>query len=100
MVYIASMAFFHADPKRSWLHERPKDSGLSRTLVVFGWLLIIGSLGFLCKAWGWERGLAAWFLLLFIAPASSLLLSAFNRAACLPAGTLIAATGALGLVIS
>lgn len=90
-LYWACAAFYHADRKRSWvlaMRSSPRSRSAAR---VFGWASLGGSLALIIVSWGWQRGIPAWFALLFLAGMASLFLATLARRAH------VASVGAMGV---
>ena len=95
LLFLSSAAFFHASSKRSWFKHLRESTNARRIAKLAGWALLGLALVLISVAWGWAKGVSAWFALLFLAGIASLLIATLFNRAHLPAGfvMLVAAAG-------
>lgn len=100
LLYIGCAAFYHSAADRTWLSNQTRSPYFLKAARYLGWALFLLALAILVASWGWQRGLSAWFALLFLAGITSIFIAALWRRLHLSSAALIAVLAAANLVIS
>ncbi|MEM1051181.1 MAG: DUF3325 family protein [Pseudomonadota bacterium] len=97
LLYVASVAFFHAGKKRTAFAALKNSVVLQRSTRALGWVLVLLALGLIVALKGWEVGTFLWLGAWIIAAVASVFLEALWKRAHLPSAALCIAVFVFGL---
>lgn len=99
LLYIGSVAFFHAGKKRSAFSKVKQSVWVQRSVSAFAWATVALALALIVSRKGWEVGFFLWVGAWVVAAIASVFLEAVWKRAHLPSALLCCAVFATGLVI-
>ncbi|MEM6475050.1 MAG: DUF3325 family protein [Pseudomonadota bacterium] len=99
LLYVSSVAFFHAGKKRTAFAKVKSSEAVRRSTSVFAWTCVFIALGLIVSRKGWEVGIFLWLGAWIAAAVTSIFLEALWKRAHLPSAALCIAIFAAGLFI-
>lgn len=99
LLYVSSVAFFHAGKKRTAFEKVKHSVWARRGLSVFAWVTVALALGLIVSRKGWEVGIFLWIGAWVMAAVLSVFLEAVWKRAHLPSAAVCSAVFATGLIL-
>lgn len=99
LLYVSSVAFYHAGPKRSAFAAVQKSAAVQNALRVFGWIGVGIALALIVARRGFEVGIPLWIGAWVVAAVASLFLQAIWKRAHLPSAAVSVAIFAAGIAL-
>lgn len=97
LLFVSSVAFFHANGKRTSIEAIKSSRVFQRGLTIMAWATVALALALMVSRKGWEVGIPLWLGAWIMAAVLSVFLAALWRKAHLPTAALSLAVFALGL---
>ncbi|MEP0393331.1 MAG: hypothetical protein ABJ205_04475 [Erythrobacter sp.] len=98
LLYVASVAFYHAGKKRSGVDRVRASQAAQRAVFAIAWIPVIAALALIVLHRGWEVGVFLWLGAWIAAALLSVFLAGLWRRAHLPSGVIGIGIATFGLI--